>query len=450
MSTQPSSTLYSKIISTPEKINWSDIINTTAAKHTQSDVDYAIVAGTTLDTVQTELGMLQKWQRPWLYRMVFLWGLILSIVITLSICITIFVYGYCSFPSLNLLLIMVPPCIVPMSLMIFFWEMNVPRDISILQLISYFFIGGILSITITTILHSISPEGGAEFAPFTEEPAKLLASLLLLKLLHRKNGRIYGFSGLSLGAAVGAGFAAFESAQYVYDALPVYQTVSDAGVLYFPVMVYDRTVLLNTLSLIAIRNACSLCSHVLFCAPYACIVALCMEKNENVFLAICKLPFLIVFAVSFACHGLWNLLNSALLIVPAAIVLWSSALYGVRKSFRQLADKVSLAGNSSATTSLLLKCISGVHAGITFSVTKTDVLIGNDPSCQLSYPISQTDIDSIHCKIIVQQGNLYLADLGSRNGTYLNGIRLKAMNGHLLKRGDRFSIGSSGQEFQVI
>ena len=160
--------------------------------------------------------------------------------------------------------------------------------------------------------------------------------------------------------------------------------------------------------------------------------------------------FWILFGISFACHGLWNFIGSLLLLIPITLILWSSTLYGVRKSFAQLAEKVSRGGSKAQVTHLMLQGIGGVHAGVAFAVTRTEILIGSDASCQLNYPISLTDIEDIHCKLVVRQGNLYLADLGSLSGTFLNGMRLKPMVGHLLQRGDRFAIGSSGQEFQII
>ncbi len=450
MDTQQTVSLYSKIISVPKKITWFDIFRTEKKKHTRSDVDYAMVAGTTLDTVSTELGMLQKWQQPWLYRRILSVGTILCVVIIASICITISMYGYCDFPALNLLLIVIPPCIVPLSLMVFFWELNAPRDISLMQLISYFFVGGVLSLTLTAVLNPFSPTGGAEMAPFAEEPAKLLVTLVLLKLLHKKNGAIYGFSGLALGAAVGAGFAAFESAQYAYNMLPTFLIDTDAGALYLPVMLLDMTALISVLVNIVVRNVCAICSHVLYCAPYACAAALNMNKGGNVFQAVCSLPFWILFGISFACHGLWNFIGSLMLLIPITLILWSTTLYGVRRSFAQLSEQVSMGGSKVQSTHLMLQGIGGVHAGVTFSITRKEILIGSDAFCQLNYPISLTDIEDIHCKLVVRQGNLYLADLGSLSGTFLNGIQLKPMVGHLLQRGDRFAIGTSGQEFQII
>lgn len=450
MPTNGATSLYSKIISTPLKITWHDIFNAPKKHHDQSDVDYAMIAGTTLDTVKTEIGMLQKWQQPWLYRRILLAGLILSVLIFGGVATLVYAWGQCAIPALSLLLIMIPPCIVPICLMIFFWEMNAPRDISLMQLLGYFFIGGILSLTITMLLHLFVP-GDAPMAPFTEEPAKLLATLILLKQLHKKNGKIYGFSGLALGAAVGAGFAAFESAQYAYGCLPSVNVDMGSYVAAMPVLFVNEETILPVLDNILMRNVFAICGHVLYCAPYACVAALNMNKTANILRAFCSVPFWAVFAVSFACHGLWNMFGSISAAIVFTLAMWSTTLYGIRKSFAQLADQVNLASNhSSVTTHLMIQGIRGIHAGVAFALTKSEILIGSDATCQLNYPVSLTDISGIHSKLLIQNGNMYLADLGSRSGTYLNGAKLKPMTGYLLQRGDRFSIGTSGQDFQII
>ena len=94
--------------------------------------------------------------------------------------------------------------------------------------------------------------------------------------------------------------------------------------------------------------------------------------------------------------------------------------------------------------------LQGVHAGVAFSITQPEILIGSDPSCQLLYPVNLTDIAPRHGKLVVKNGGLYLADLGTQSGITLNGTRLSPLTGYLLKSGDRFSLGSSGQDFYVI
>jgi pSer/pThr/pTyr-binding forkhead associated (FHA) protein len=44
--------------------------------------------------------------------------------------------------------------------------------------------------------------------------------------------------------------------------------------------------------------------------------------------------------------------------------------------------------------------------------------------------------------LIIREGNLLkVADLGSTNGTYLNGVRLQQHQPRLLRTGDRLSLG---------
>lgn len=144
--------LYSKIIADPQKISWKDIFSSSGKKHTSADTDYALIAGTSLDTVQTEIGMLQKWEHPWLYRKVMFVGLLMSLAMIGAVGIMVLLTGYCVYPALTLLMIMIPPCVIPISLMLFFWEMNAPRDISLPQMMGYFFTGGVLSLLLTTLL----------------------------------------------------------------------------------------------------------------------------------------------------------------------------------------------------------------------------------------------------------------------------------------------------------
>lgn len=445
MNTVTQSALYQKIITTPKQISWKDIFGDSSRKRSQQDTDFAIIAGTTLDTVNSEVGMLQKWQKPWLYRRVLIAGLILSAVTLGAVAMVFLLVGYCAFPALNLLMIMIPPCVVPVTLMVFFWEMNAPRDISLVQMIGYFFTGGILSIMLTVLLNIVLP--GAIVAAITEEPAKLIISVFFLRRIYKKRGTVYGFTGLAVGAAVGAGFGAFESAQYAYNCLPMV----DADGLTVPVMLITFSSLIPVLVNIIIRSIFALCGHVLYCAPYACIAALNMEKNGKALSSIKSPAFWGVFAISFFCHVFWNILAGWLTAAVFIVLLWSTTLYGIRRSFVQLVKRIntrSAAGNM--TTQLKIQGTRGVHTGIAYVFARNEILIGTDASCHLTYPVNLVEISKTHCKLLIQNGSVYLSDLGSQSGTYLNGVKLQPMTTHPLKRGDRFAVGSRDQEFAVI
>ena len=109
---------------------------------------------------------------------------------------------------------------VPFALLIFFWEVNAPRNISIFSVVSMFFVGGVLSLVCTLILYNITGAGdlsygGAMLVGFVEEAGKIVVVAYYM----RKTNSKYILNGLLLGACVGAGFAVFESAGYAFQCL---------------------------------------------------------------------------------------------------------------------------------------------------------------------------------------------------------------------------------------
>ena len=107
---------------------------------------------------------------------------------------------------------------VPFSLLIFFWETNAPRNISMYEIAKMFFLGGAASLVMTLFLYSIFPiyeldYMGAIGVGVVEEVGKLLIIAYFIKQLNPK----YILNGLLIGAAIGAGFASFESAGYAFN-----------------------------------------------------------------------------------------------------------------------------------------------------------------------------------------------------------------------------------------
>ena len=442
--------LYRKRLTTPEKLRWGDFFEASGTQHSEQDLDYAMLAGTTLDSAETEVSMLQKWQIPWLYKKALLAGLLSSGIIVLCISVMIIIYGCCEQPALNLLLIVIPPCVMPVTLNLFFWEMNVPRNISLLNVLGYFFLGGVVSIMFTMVFESISPTTEVYLAPLTEEPAKLLLSLVFLRRLYQKKGKIYGLNGLVIGASVGAGFAAFESAQYAYNAFPILDPMLPIPILHLE-FGHLRYVFLSS---ILLRAICSFCGHILFCAPYSCIAAINIQRKGNG-PSFIDIRFLIVFAISFFSHMLWNtdfLSDSFYSIVLRtgifSCVLWGSCLYCVRQSFLEIKSAVTITP-SNLISNFKIIGTKGQHTGICFSLTQNETLIGSDAVCKLNYPISTPSISKKHGKFIIQNGALYIGDFGGVDGIWVNGKRLQPLTGQLLNSGDVIWIGSSEQEFVI-
>jgi protease PrsW len=113
--------------------------------------------------------------------------------------------------------IVVGSFMVPLAVTVFFYEMNKLRNISAFQMIKLILLGGALSMIVAIFFAKITP--GQYLPPLlaglTEETAKALALLAMCATA----GYRWRLNGLVLGAAVGAGFAGFESAGYATNSL---------------------------------------------------------------------------------------------------------------------------------------------------------------------------------------------------------------------------------------
>src|SRR3954471_10145599 len=123
-----------------------------------------------------------------------------------------FSYAFQQFQNPNLItgLIMMGSLAVPLSTVFLFFELNTPRNVSLPQTLTLVCSGGIVSLIVSLQgydMANLSWMGDMQ-AGIVEEIGKLLAVVLLVRSARYK----YILNGMLLGAAVGAGFAAFESA----------------------------------------------------------------------------------------------------------------------------------------------------------------------------------------------------------------------------------------------
>ena len=72
-----------------------------------------------------------------------------------------------------------------------------------------------------------------------------------------------------------------------------------------------------------------------------------------------------------------------------------------------------------------------------FTLSAPTTTIGRREDCNLRIPLG--DVSRQHCSISQEGGRLLLQDLGSSNGTYVNGRRVREAE---LKPGDQIRIGS--------
>lgn len=84
-----------------------------------------------------------------------------------------------------------------------------------------------------------------------------------------------------------------------------------------------------------------------------------------------------------------------------------------------------------------LRLVSGSQAGTTWVVVGSPFLIGRHADCGLR--IQNPKVSLHHCSIVVRGSEVCVRDLGSTNGTYVNGTRVDAE--HPLGIGDQQQTG---------
>ena len=85
----------------------------------------------------------------------------------------------------------------------------------------------------------------------------------------------------------------------------------------------------------------------------------------------------------------------------------------------------------------LLRVCNGKHQGREFVIPAVTITVGREEGCDIR--LSSSRVSRRHCTIEVTDAGVVVTDLGSRNGTLVNGERLASQR--LLYVGDRLGIG---------
>jgi protease PrsW len=148
-----------------------------------------------------------NWPKPWAFARTFLFSVAAYFLL---------VYGFREFQNNYFLpgIIVVGSIAFPLAILVFFFEMNVVRNISWYQIAKLVIFGGIFSLVISLFgfrVTGLSTWLGAMAAGIVEESGKL-AALLVIVNRTKYRGTL---NGLLIGAAVGTGFSVFETMGYV-------------------------------------------------------------------------------------------------------------------------------------------------------------------------------------------------------------------------------------------
>jgi len=289
-------------------------------KHTVEEIEQSLIVGTKKTTPEINEVILE-YPQPWLFfRLVSA-----SIVLFYA-----FFFAYRYFDNTKLVpgLIFSGSFAVPISTLFLFFELNIRKNVPLWQVIRLVFFGGILSMVITLILfqntETLSNAFGASSAGLIEEPAKLGA---LIFLMRGKNIKKYPYilNGLLLGASVGCGFAAFESAGYALES----GLFSSTG---------------KMIESIQLRGILSPFGHIVWTAVSGAALWRVKKGGNFSFELFKDKRFFKPFGLIVACHFIWNSgLPSPFMLIQiiCGIISWVVALSLVNLGIQQIAKEKS-------------------------------------------------------------------------------------------------------------
>lgn len=302
-------------------VTFKDLFKYTFKKHSEEDLDNVFVCGSSSTTPDVK-DVNPKKASAWVYFKIFIFFIIAYIPTRI---------GYINYGNLNFLpaMIMLGAFAVPVTILIFFYEINLFRNIPFYKVIKYFILGGALSLILAILFFSldintdISTYSGALMVGLIEEVAK--AAIVAFFLFKSKNSN-YILNGLLIGAAVGAGFAAFETAGYILR-------YGLAG---------GDAVMLQT---IKIRGFLAPGGHVAWAAieGAALMYVKGFEKLDKKHLN--DKRFLLICLISVVEHGIWDMpIEAPYYLVPIGLTVaaWLVIIYFINLGLKQIDDAKKL------------------------------------------------------------------------------------------------------------
>lgn len=267
-------------------LNLKDMFSEVFKPHTKNEADEIFIAGTA-KTTPAICDISEEWGKPWLFSRVFIAFTVTFIGLWVM---AAFFNNTNAIPGL----IFIGALTVPLSGLFFFYESNAFKNISIFEVIIMFFIGGVFSLLSTMVLYRfvVFSDQFERFGSLTffdaflvglvEETGKALIIVYFVNKL--KTNKI--LNGLLIGAAIGAGFAVFESAGYILN------------------FALGENVPL--LDIVFTRAWTAIGGHLVWSAIVGAAIVIAKEQHGFEFKDILDKRFLIFFLSAVGLHGIWD------------------------------------------------------------------------------------------------------------------------------------------------
>ena len=306
-----------------EGFSLSGLFSEVFSKHSREEVENYFTVGTS-KTTPNILDVDAAWPKPWIFTRMILASLVLYFLLFV---------GWSLWKNPNLLpgLMLVGSFAIPISTLVLFIELNVRRNVSLYMVSRLMLLGGVFSLLITHLLPDITALTsllfqdwrefmGASVAGPLEESAKVLAMVAVASAAKFR----YKLNGLLVGAAVGTGFSAFESAGYAFSTLLAGQGVD--------VMV----------QVINMRGLLSPFSHIVWSAIAGCALWRVINGQKFSWRMLCDENFIRLLLVPVVLHMVWNsplqlpYLGTHIIV---GFVGWFVCLSLVQEGLREIAEE---------------------------------------------------------------------------------------------------------------
>lgn len=308
-------------------------------KHSEADIEESFCIGTP-GTIPDIKDVDTDWPRPWMFFRAFAASLLGYLLFS-------FAWEFFENPNLIPGLMLIGTVAIPLAALTFFFEINVRRNISLYRMMRLFALGGVFSIIFTLILFSLPLKSlgwmGDSVAGLIEEPGKLLALIVVA----RSTKCNYKLNGLVMGAAVGTGFAVFESLGYACNVLIEQVLINQAAesnyILANSGLVQDPVGAM--LDIVVLRGMLSPLGHIIWTA--ICGAALWRVKGDKSFSfsMIQDKRFWRLFIVPVILHIIWNAdfqLPYYAKYIGLGVVGWTIVLALLQEGLRELhAEKLA-------------------------------------------------------------------------------------------------------------
>lgn len=394
----------------------------------------------------------RQWQMPWMYLRLF--GILLLMA---AVCLACIWLDIGALPAPYIYAFFWCGSLFPLTLAMFLWELDPFVNISIFEMMGLALLSGVVCVLFGTPVDNSIISG--YFAPvwgYVKDSVLMLGVLILVLVCTRK--RMYGLGGLALGAAIGAGYALFTMLMASIVDTPIVETPTG--------LARDFSGLTNAISA---SVPMLFGNHALWFAPVAGALGLRMSGERINIRHFADVRVILLILLGFAENYLmnsakspfgWTFLNADLIALTRTdaievkhVIVLAIGMAALIRTIRLCVTQALTVGSGAvvgrkARTGRLIG-ISGTYANRVVTLFDGQKLRVGRETGKHMLTLHGEGVSRVHCLLTLREGSIIVRDLGSSNGTWLNGKRLTSKQDTPISKGDVLAIGSPKERFEV-